>query len=946
MPNDYRCVHNRFALIEQPTWSPPRADLFRLHGVRNSVLSQLFDRKPTPLSIWGCDVLEEIGRGGMGTVYRAYDPALDRTLAIKLLTLPALDPNQLLAEAQAMARVSHPNVIRVYDAGLFEGHVFIVMEYIPGSSFRTWLSTPRTRAQILEKLVLAGRGLCAIHRSGLIHRDLKPGNILVGTHGEVKIIDFGIAVRDTLAPSESSTGTLAYMSPEQLSGVGVTAKSDQFAFFTTLFEAVTDQHPFAKSTAIATMSQILLGEPCRSRSRLPRWLRVLLKRGLAKNPERRFASMDAVVAAMKRGPIRRRRMFQVIGGTAVVATVLVALATTREVEDPCADVRDKPVGLWDPAIEQELTQQHPSLRSSPRWDPTRKRLQKYVDEWHEERVDACSAHQNRELTTASYAAQNECLEHGKLHVSLIVDRVRHSGELDDDTLQTVDLLPAPARCQGAAEHPESLGNDPLRRYAQAIRKDLQTAKTYMTLGEGNLARDIVEGAYEQVYERVYKRGDDQPPDPDYLPLLAEAQLAKGAISLELQLGDDPTQMLESAFNIATTNKQTQVAQEAASRLIFAYGEVERAPKQALEKENWADIATITHPLDPEGQWLFHLNSGVAADRRGDYFAAQRHSSKALDVSEGTRHAVALYNLAILQAAYGFTADGVETLGRGLRRLRDEYGAIDPFDPTLAFLKGLVDIHLERGDISSAREVITQAYALELRAVLNDTRQGCRPEAIEYAAAPGNLLNFCMARARVGLLEGDPEGLAAGADVLQAVRSFYGEDRLLVAMIELQFEQPQFAVGKEFPELHNNPNEQVGFHHLYALALRNLGNLNAAYAHAKKAVDLTAKLPEQPAPRMATLLLSLGAIALDLGHSDAAREYIEDSHEVLSLVADDNILNARTEIILGRIAAVDQKMNEAVGHFKKAEKKLLEAFPSEEQEDILELRRHRKKLLLQ
>lgn len=933
MLNGYRFVHNRCALSEQPTWSPPRADVFRLHGVRNSLFSQLFDRKPTQLSIWGCDILEEIGRGGMGTVYRAYDPALDRTLAIKLLTLPALDPNQLLAEAQAMARVSHPNVIRVYDAGLFEGHVFIVMEYISGASFRSWLSTPRPRAQILEKLVLAGRGLSAIHRSGLIHRDFKPGNILIGADGEVKIIDFGIAVSDTVAPSESSAGTLAYMSPEQLSGVGLAPKSDQFAYCTTLFEALAGVHPFAKPTAIATMTQILLGEAARPKVRLPGWLRAVLKRGLAKNPELRFSTMEALVAAVERGPIRRRRILQAVGGLAVVSTLVVALASTREVEDPCAGIQEKPDGMWGPKVEQEIALRHPDLQANPRWEPFRQNLRGYVEAWQDERVHACSDHQSRELTTASYAAHSECLEHGALQLSLVADQIYHSGELADATIETVDLLPVPSDCRNAAEFPELLEDDTLRRNVWTIRRDLQAAKTYLSLGEAEIAVDTVEGAYNHALEL------------NYGPLVAEAKLAKGTMSVELQQGN-PTQLLEEAYNIATNISQHNVAQEAAARLIFVYAEVTRNPLLALDKQQWAETATSFHPLDSEGRWLLPLNSGVAADRRGDYFAARQHYSEALNASEGLRHAVALYDLAILETAFGFVPEGIEALESALELLRDEYGYTHPYDPT--FLRALVDIHLARGDIASGYDVFTQAYEQgDCRDAQEDCRyereKYCSPEAIVNAAAEAGMLNLCFAKARLRLLEGDPEGLTAGADVLQAVRTFYRERDLLVAMMELEFDQPQFAADQTFTELKDNPQEQVAFHRLYAVALRNIGNLGAAHEHAKKATDLSRNLPDQPATKLATLLLEEGAIALDRGDTVAGRLTVAATQVALGDRSTDNLLKARIKILQGRIAADEQRFKDAHHDFAEAETMLLELFPSGWQEDVIELRRHRKML---
>lgn len=896
----------------EPIWTPPRADLLRLHQVRNSVLARVFDRKPTRLSIWGCELSEVIGRGGMGTVYRAYDATLDRTLAIKLLSLPSVDPHRLLAEAKAMARVSHPNVIRVHDAGLFEGHVFIVMEYIEGCSLRTWLTTPRRREQLLHKLVLAGRGLAAIHRGGLIHRDFKPGNILVGAGGEVKIIDFGIAISDARA-DESAAGTLAYMSPEQLRGLRLTPQSDQFSFCTTLFEAVTGGHPFTESTAASTVQRILLGEL--PPTKLPRWLRKTLARGLSKNPELRFPSMEAVVDALERGPVRRRRIFQVTGGLIAASTLALASFSAGEVEDPCIDLREAALKSWGPDSLTALVQQHPSLASSPRWTKFLPRWQGFIDAWVDERVETCSAHQQRELTTASYAAINECLVLRQSQASLLVERVRRSGEVDDKTIQTLEVLPAPARCREATEDASLLANEPLRLRVFAVRKDLHEAKTYLSLGEFELALDITEGAHNRALALAYT------------PLIAEAKLARGAVSLELQHGD-ATPLLEEAFQIATTNALPPIAQEAASRLVFAFGEHQRKPNVAQVFGRWATNASSQYPLDQEGQWLLHLNLGVAADRRGDYFEARQQYADAINYSKGHRRAVTLHNLAVLDSAFGFTSSGLKTLLTGLEQLRQDYGKSHSLD--FDFLGTLANIHLDRGDMSSTREVIAQMN--------EDQSDDCHATAIGHAADPHKHLRLCGVKARFLLMQGNPEGLAAATEYIHALASFYPEDSWMVVAHGLLLDQFTSAPSRKFPEIQNTPHEAIDFHHLHALALRNVGNVDAAHEHARAAVEQASTLPDQPKRRLATMLLHQGAIALDRGQLNDARKIIADTSNILD--HDANILHAKLDILKGRFAMEEQRPGSAQHHFDRAEAKLLMEFPSGWQEDLVELRRYR------
>ncbi|MBC8069290.1 MAG: serine/threonine protein kinase, partial [Deltaproteobacteria bacterium] len=213
------------------------------------------------------EIVEEIGRGGMGTVYAALDTRLARRVAIKLVhaSAPGTDdaePSQrLLREAQAMAAITHPNVVTVYEAGTFGAEVFLAMELVDGDTLAQWLSLARRPwPAIVRVFVEAGRGLAAAHRAGLVHRDFKPTNVLVATDGRVRVTDFGLvqagmseaeAARTWVhgdASTRSGTGMLVgtprYMAPEQLRGDTVDARSDQFAFCVALFEALWLRHPF------------------------------------------------------------------------------------------------------------------------------------------------------------------------------------------------------------------------------------------------------------------------------------------------------------------------------------------------------------------------------------------------------------------------------------------------------------------------------------------------------------------------------------------------------------------------------------------------------------------------------------------------------------------------------------------------------------------------------
>jgi serine/threonine protein kinase len=275
------------------------------------------------------DVL--VGRGAMGAVYAAKDPDLKRKVAVKLLRAEGLSGParlqmraRLLREAQAMARLSHPEVITVYDVGSFGDHLFIAMEFVDGGTLRQWRSAQhRSCAEILAVYERAGSGLAAAHEAGLIHRDFKPDNVLVGGDGRVRVLDFGLArsiargdsVEETLpveATDERGTsvlltragtllGTPAYMAPEQLRGNAADARSDIFGFCVSLYEALYGNRPFAGSTVrellTAVESGVVRATP--KAPRVPAWVRTLLLRGLRAAPETRLSSMRELLVALR-----------------------------------------------------------------------------------------------------------------------------------------------------------------------------------------------------------------------------------------------------------------------------------------------------------------------------------------------------------------------------------------------------------------------------------------------------------------------------------------------------------------------------------------------------------------------------------------------------------------------------------------------------------------------
>ncbi|HEY0138891.1 MAG TPA: protein kinase, partial [Nannocystis sp.] len=296
-------------------------------------------------------VIGPLGEGGMGLVFAAYDPQLDRKVAIKLVR-PAYTESsggeaqaRLVREAQALARLRHPNIVTVYEVGAFGEEVYVAMEFVDGVTLRTWqFEHARSWREILRVYQAAARGLAAAHRGGLVHRDFKPDNVLVTKDGEPRVLDFGLAFSDGSKPATGAPhsapldahltltgallGTPAYMSPEQFEGRAVDARTDVFAFAVALYEALYGARPYAGTTVAEICVALHDGRvsPPPPFVKIPGWLRRAVLRGLKTDPNERLPDMDAVLRVLGRDPARYllgASVVLVVGG--IIAALVLAL---------------------------------------------------------------------------------------------------------------------------------------------------------------------------------------------------------------------------------------------------------------------------------------------------------------------------------------------------------------------------------------------------------------------------------------------------------------------------------------------------------------------------------------------------------------------------------------------------------------------------------------------
>jgi len=282
------------------------------------------------------EIVRRLGEGGMGVVYEARDGELARSVALKIVRTHgiALDEAQrrLRREAQTMAQLPATSCVVVHEVGSFEGQLYIAMELMPGGTLRDWLARPRRWQDVVARFVAVGRGLAVAHAAGIVHRDFKPENVLVGAHDEVRIADFGLARSSSTTPvapdaaldASGIAGTPAYMPPEQLRGELAGERGDQFSFAVALYEALEGERPYLPTAATGEL---------RAFARTPPWLRPILTRALARDAADRWPSLVAMLEATERHGRRRRR---IVVAMAIAIALIAVIATTVTVANRAA----------------------------------------------------------------------------------------------------------------------------------------------------------------------------------------------------------------------------------------------------------------------------------------------------------------------------------------------------------------------------------------------------------------------------------------------------------------------------------------------------------------------------------------------------------------------------------------------------------------------------------
>ena len=585
-------------------------------------------------------LLGKLGEGGMGVVYVAYDGELDRRVAIKLLRSElSIRPGvreRMLSEAQMLAKLSHPNVLHVYDVGIHRQQIYLALEYVEGEALRAWQARHHGDWRVLVAMYRAcGEGLAAAHSAGVVHRDFKPENVLVGVDGRPRVLDFGLATlasassgvrtHETLGSTQNRgrrVGTPAYMSPEQHAGLEIDARSDQFNFCASLYEALYGVRPF-KGTSLQEIGQSMLhGAPVPARGDSPAWLRGLVLRGLALDPDARWPSMQALLDEIDR---RARSM----AGLWTLSMVLMALLAgtviaLRSGEDICASGTRRVLDLWSVARFARIEAAFIGTGvedAAEIWGSVRSTIEGQMQEWHGVYNVACMAHSRGEVSDAVYYAQVACLDQRMLALETTLPALeKPSRELVRRARQGLaELQPI-----GPCGHREQLRNMTPLPTNPALASEVATLQGWLT-GDEALRRLELKPPRTQDLPKILARAQVT----GHVPLIAKA-LAR--VALDAPSSAESERLLLRAVALAEAAGDDTLVADLGNSLVYVMG---YRNLRFDEAGRWAALFEAKLQRTRGAGWhraeLEH-NRGVIARRRGDDEEARRHFEAAIEIS--------------------------------------------------------------------------------------------------------------------------------------------------------------------------------------------------------------------------------------------------------------------------------------------------------------------------
>lgn len=822
--------------------------------------------EPLPDELDRYVVLDTIGTGGMGVVVSAYDPELDRTVALKILRPRGRGPIEreraqraLLREARAAAALSHPNVVQIFDVGHTGDRVWFAMEHVRGPTLTRWLETGAHGWQrVLDRFVEAGRGLAAAHRAGLVHGDFKPSNVLCADDGRVLVADFGLAhphgskdsADDVPGSGDGASsgawvlGTPLYMAPESLSDGITDARTDQFAFCVALWQALWRRHPFADDSDDPRDVLVRLRAhrrgPSPPRLGVPLALRRVVERGLVREPTARWPDMDALLAALARAvaPLRPWSLVPVACGVLAVAA-----AASRDGDPECDRDRTALAATWTAARRGEIEDGLAAVDRVHADDVAARvaaRLDDYAAALGGAFARVCEVVPAVEVSTRH--ERRACLDQRREDLAALLDQLaRADAGLLDHAIGAVAELPRPEGCE--IDGRLAIG-DAVER---GLRPALARMAALVNTGRAEAAVEIGEDLLAEA--RVTGDG----------PAIAAVLDALGnAYEGATRLSEAESAWSEAVWT-ATAHGRDEIAARAATSLVSSVGFQQSRPDDGLVwvrsaetalRRAGADDAAWASLYNAEG--LAHVAAGAYEDGVADYERALALTDRGLD------RASVLNNLGPALLRAGRVSEARTAIEASLAIIEDELG---PTHPRLAGTLGNCGmIAQEQGDHAAALAHLERALAI------GEAAHG--PDHPTVAFALNNIANHHYDRGRGDL------ALPLYLRVVEVIERAYGD----------------------------HPNTALAIANV-GLVLNELDRPGEALVYHRRALAMTAATVGEDHPEYAQVLNNIGSAQRELGRLDEA----EASYgRALALreatLGRDHPLTATTVLNLARVAA--------------------------------------------
>ncbi len=636
--------------VAQVEW----VDALEIQRGAADILLNMFGGRPARPRLGHYRVGKALGAGASAVVYRAFDARLERSVALKVIEIEDTEhARRVTREARALARLSHPNVVEVFDTGEDGGYCYVAMELIEGQTLRGWLEPcRRSAAEVLEVFIAAGRGLAAAHARGLVHRDFKPSNVMLGPADRVRVLDFGLAKNHgppiPAPPRLGSTpletpaelkitqtghicGTPPYMSPEQHTG-SVSQSGDQFSFCVALCEALIGRPVYDADNLVDLLRAKRAGLPSTPPRGVPISARVwrVVRRGLHPDPARRWPTMDALVTALeavRRRP--RRTVLPALVVASVAAGVIGVAALERdEVREPC--VRDSTIAtVWNP--DRSDAMRAALIAAWPRGgavaaDRATHELTGYLSQLRESAALGCAAEPGRPSPpdAPGPAERRACLRRALQDVDAVVSTLTASASSvavrSDDALAWLRPIERCDRTDELGAHPPE--SDRVLE-AERMRAALRRARLFIATGQndaaGAQARDVLIDAMEL----------------ELSPVVARAVLVRAEIAYARGDWAEASDQAREAFFIGHANRAPWVSFHAALLVSRSLQQLSRLDEaQRWVRRASTELGSGWEETAAQGQLL--TETALLHMRRGDLDAAQRDASEAVQLLDQTR----------------------------------------------------------------------------------------------------------------------------------------------------------------------------------------------------------------------------------------------------------------------------------------------------------------------